>query len=176
MRQKFESKYQLRFNGKEKVGIEILRNPKAFTDYSQTIDDVYENLEDYNPTNKRRVLLVFDDMTTYMESIKKLNSIVTELFVRGRKLNIAFVFISWSYFKVPKTIRLNVTHHFIMSISSKRELQQIASNHSSDIDFKDLMKLYKVYIKDSYPFLVNDMTLSSENPLQFWKKIIINEY
>ena len=69
-----------------------------------------------------------------------------------------------------------MTHHFIMSISSKRELQQIASNHSSDIDFKDLMKLYKVYIKDSYPFLVNDMTLSSENPLQFWKKIIINEY
>ena len=63
-----------------------------------------------------------------------------------------------------------------MSISSKRELQQIASNHSSDIDFKDLMKLYKVYIKDSYPFLVNDMTLSSENPLQFWKKLIINEY
>ena len=94
MRQKFESKYQLRFNGKEKVGIEILRNPKAFTDYSQTIDDVYENLEDYNPTNKRRVLLVFDDMTTYMESIKKLNSIVTELFVRGRKLNIDYVFIS----------------------------------------------------------------------------------
>ena len=69
-----------------------------------------------------------------------------------------------------------MTHHFIMSISSKRELQQIASNHSSDIDFKDLMKLYKVYIKDSYPFLVNDMTLSSENPLQFWKKLIINEY
>ena len=77
---------------------------------------------------------------------------------------------------MPKTIRLNVTHHFIMSISSKRELQQIASNHSSDIDFKDLMKLYKVYIKDSYSFLVNDMTLSSENPLQFWKKLIINEY
>ena len=94
MRQKFESKYQLRFNGKEKVGIEIFRNPKAFTDYSQTTDDVYENLEDYNPTNKRRVLLVFDDMTTYMESNKKLNSVVTELFVRGRKLNIAFVFIS----------------------------------------------------------------------------------
>ena len=69
-----------------------------------------------------------------------------------------------------------MTHHFIMSISSKRELQQIASNQSSDIDFKDLMKLYKVYIKDSYPFLVNDMTLSSENPLQFWKKLIINEY
>ena len=149
MHQIFKSKYQLLFNGKEKVGIEILRNPKAFTDYSQTIDDVYENLEDYNPTNKRRVLLVFDDMTTYMESNKKISSIVTELFVRGRKLNIAFVFISWSYFKVPKTIKLNVTHHFIMNISSKRELQQIASNHLSDIDFKDLMKFYKVYIKDS---------------------------
>ena len=63
-----------------------------------------------------------------------------------------------------------------MNISSKRELQQIASNHLSDIDFKDLMKLYKIYIKDSYPFLVNDMNLSSENSLQFWKKLIANEY
>ena len=58
----FESKYQLLINGKERVGIEILKNPKTFIDYSQTIDDVYENLEDCNPTKKRRVLIVFDDM------------------------------------------------------------------------------------------------------------------
>ena len=58
----FESKYQLLINGKERVGIEILKNPKTFIDYSQTIDDAYENLEDCNPTKKRRVLIVFDDV------------------------------------------------------------------------------------------------------------------
>ena len=69
----FKSKYQLLINGREKVGIENLKNPKAFIDYSQTIDDVYENLEDYNPTKKRRVLIVFDDMIADMESIKSMN-------------------------------------------------------------------------------------------------------
>ena len=64
---------------------------------------------------------------------------------RGRKLNISLVFISQSYFKVPKTIRLNATHFFIMKVPNKRELQQIASSHSSGIDFKDSMKLKKIY-------------------------------
>ena len=76
-----------------------------------------------------------------MGSNKKLSPIVTELFLRGRKLNISLVFISQSYFKVSKTIRLNVTHYFIMKIPNIRELEQIASNHSSDIGFKDFMKL-----------------------------------
>ena len=131
---------QLLINGREKVGIESLKNPKAFTDYSQTIEDVYENLEDYNPTKKRRVLAVFDDMIADIDSNKKLSPVVTELFLRGGKLNISLAFISQSYFKVPKTIKLNATH-FIMKIPNERELQQIASNHSSDIDFKDFMKL-----------------------------------
>ena len=74
---------------------------------------------------------------------KKLNLIVTELFIRGRTLNISLAFISQSYFAVPKNIRLNSRHYFIMKILSKRELQQIAFNHSSDIDFKDFMNLYK---------------------------------
>ena len=114
-----ESKCQLM--EEKKVGIEILKNPKTFSDYSQTIDDVYENLEDYNPTKKRRALIVFDDMIADMKCNKKLSPIVTELFLRERKLNISLVFISQSYFKVPKTLRLN---------ANKRELQQIASNHS----------------------------------------------
>ena len=67
----FESKYQLLINGREKVGIHILKTPKAFIDYSQTIDDVYENLEDYNPTKKRKVLIMFDDLIADMESNKK---------------------------------------------------------------------------------------------------------
>ena len=109
-------------NGRENVGIKKLKNPKVFIDYSQTIDDVYENLEDYNPTKKRVVLMVFDDKIANIESNKKVSPIVTELFLRGRKSNISLVFVSQSYFKVSKTIILNATHYFIMKIPNKREL------------------------------------------------------
>ena len=112
----FESKHQLLINGKEKVGIENLKSPKAFIDYSQTIDDVYEK--------KRRILIVFDDMIADMESNTK-STMVTEFFLGGRKLNISVVFISQSYFKVPNTIRLNAAHYFIMKIPNKKELQVI---------------------------------------------------
>ena len=87
---------------------------------------------------------------------KKLNPIVTELFIRGTKLNISIAFITHSYFKVPKDVRLNSTHFFIMKIPNQRELQQIALNHSSDIDFKDFMKIFQKYTAEPYSFLVND--------------------
>ena len=91
-------------NGREKVGIKKLKNPKTFIDYSQKIADVYENLEDYNLTKKRKVIIVFDDIIADIEANKKLIPIVTKLFLRGRKLNISLVFISQSYLKVPKPI------------------------------------------------------------------------
>ena len=81
------------------------------------------------------------------------------MFIRGRKLNISIVFIMQSYFKVPKDVRLNSTHFFIMKIPNKRELQQIPLNHSSDIDFKDFMKIYKKYPKEPCSFLVNETTI-----------------
>ena len=102
-----KSKYQFLVNGREKVRIENLKSPKALTDYSRTIYDVYENLEDYNPTKKG---IVFDDMIADMESNKKFSPIVTEVLLRGRKLNISLAFILQSYFKVPVAIRLNATH------------------------------------------------------------------
>ena len=102
---------------------------------------------------------------------KKLNSIVTELFVRGKKLNISLVFITESYFKVPKDVRLNSTHFFIMKIPNKRELQQIAINHSSDINTKDFANIYRKCTAEPYSFLVNDTTLASDNPLRFRKNI-----
>ena len=111
-------------------------------------------------------------MIADMESNKKLSPKVTELFLRGKKLNISLVFIWQSYFKVPKTIRLNATHYFIMKIPNKRELQQIASNHSSDIDFKDFMKLYKDYTKEPYSLLVNATALSLDSPLRFKKNLL----
>ena len=129
--------------------------------------DVYKNIEDYNLGRERKILIVFDDMIADMINNKKLNPIVAELFIRGRKLNISIVFITQSYFKVPKDVRLNSTHFFIMKILNKRELQQIALNHSSDIDFKDFMKIYKECTKEPYSFLVNDTTLQSDNPLRF---------
>ena len=104
-----------------------------------------------------------------MESNKK---IVTELFLRGRKLNISLVFISHFYFKVPKTIRLNATHYFVMQIPNKTEPEQTYSNHSSDINFKDFMKLFKEYMKEPYLYLVNDTTLSSGNPLRSRKNLL----
>ena len=93
------------------------------------MQNVYKNIEDYNPIKKRKILIVFDDMIADMISNNKLNPIVTEFFILGRKLNISIVFITQSYFKVSKDVRLNSTHFFIMKIPNKRELQQIALNH-----------------------------------------------
>ena len=107
-----------------------------------------------------------------MLSNKKLNPIVTELFIRSRKLNISLVFITQSYFTVPKEIRLNSTHYYIMKIPNKRELKQIASHDSSYIDFHDFMNLYKKCIEKPYSFLVIDNTLASDNPLHFRKNFI----
>ena len=111
-------------------------------------------------------------MIADMINNQKLNPVVTELFVRGRKLNISIVFITQSYFKVRKDVRLNSTHFFIMKILNKRELQQIALNHSCDIDFKDFMKLYKKCTAKRYSFLVNDATLPSDDPLKFRKNLL----
>ena len=117
------------------------------------------------------MLIVFDDMIADMINNKKLNSIVTELFIRGRKLNISLVFITQSYFKVPKDVRLNTTHFFIMEILNKRELQQIAISYSSDIDFKDFINIYKKCTDKPYSFLVNDTILSSDDPLRSRKNL-----
>ena len=136
------------------------------------MQDVYKNIDDYNLRKKRNVLIVFDDMIADMINNNKVNPIVTELFIRGRKLNITIVFITQSYFKVPKDVRLNSTHFFIMKIPNQRELQQIALNHSSDIDFKDFMKIYKKCTKEPYSFLVNDTTLSSDDLLRFKKNLL----
>ena len=117
-------------------------------------------------------MIVFEDMIADMINNNNLNPIVTELSIRGKKLNISIVFIPQSYFKVPKDVRLNSTHFFIMKIPNKRELQQIALNHSSDIDFKDFIKIYTKYTKEPYSFSVNDTTLPSDDPSRFRKNLL----
>ena len=167
----YEAKYQSLINKREGVGIDYFNDPKAFIEYSNDVDDVYKNIDEYNPDKENNVLIVFDDMIANMIHNKKLNSIITELFIRGRKLNISLVFITQSYFKVPKDVRLNTTHFFIMKIPNKRELQQIAINHSSDINTKDFANIYRKCTAEPYSFLVNDTTLASNNPLRFRKNL-----
>ena len=113
-------------------------------------------------------------MIADMLTNKKLNPIVSELFIRGRKLNIFLVFVTQSYFAVPRNIRLNSTHYFVMKIPNKRELQQIAFNHSSDIDVQDFMNLYKKCTAKPYSLLVIDTTIASDNSSRFRKNIKTN--
>ena len=118
----YEDKYQFLIKKRENIGLKHFNDPKAFIEYSNDMYDIYKNIDHYNPDKENKILIVFDDMIADMINNKKLNSIVTELFIRGRKLNISLVFITQSYFKVPKDVRLNTTHFFIMKIPNKREL------------------------------------------------------
>ena len=103
--------------------------------------DVYENTDEYNH-KENKILIVFDDMIADMIHNRNLNSIVTSLFIRSKKLNISLVFITQTYFNVPKDVRLNTSDFFITKIPNERELQQIAINRSSDISTKDFENTY----------------------------------
>ena len=168
----YERKYKYLIKKREKLGLDHFKDHRAFIEYSNDIQDVYKNIEDYIPGKKCKILKVFDDMTADMINNKKLNPVVTELFIRGRKLNISIVVNTQSYFKVAKDVRLISTHFFIMKILNERELQQIALNHSSDIDFKDFIKIYKTCTAETYSFLVNDTTLPSDDSLKFRKNLL----
>ena len=104
--------------------------------------DVYENTDEYNLDKENKILIVFDDMIADMIHNRNLNSIVTSLFIRSKKLNISLVFITQTYFNVPKDVRLNTSDFFITKIPNERELQQIAINRSSDISTKDFENTY----------------------------------
>ena len=119
----YEAKYQDLINKREKVGLDHFNDPKAFMEYTNDMQDVYKNIEDYNSDKKRKALIVFDDMIPDMIYNRKLNPILIKLFNRDRKLNNSIVFITKSYFKVPKDARLSSRHLFIVKIPNKRELQ-----------------------------------------------------
>ena len=125
-----------------KKGIKHENDSNAFIECSNTMDDIYENIDNYNPSRKRKILIIFDDMITDIMTNEKFQSIIKELFIRCRKLKISLVFIPQSYFSVPKDVTLNSAHYFLMKINNKRESQNIAINHSADIDYKDFIKIY----------------------------------
>ena len=129
--------------------IENLNNSNPI-EYSDTMDDAFENIDEYNTKRKRRILIVFDDMIADIMPNKKFQSLINELFIRCRKLNISIVFNTQFYFKTPKDARLNSAHNVLMKIQSRRELQNIAHDNSGDIDFKDFLKIYKDCTKESY--------------------------
>ena len=152
-----ELKYEFLTKKLKGVGIRYCNVPNAFVDYSNRIGDVYENINDYNPNGKRKILIVLDDMIAH---------IINELFIRCKKLNISLVFITQSYFSVPKNVRLNSTH-LIMKINNRKELQNIAINHSADIDYKHFVRIYRQCTRKPYTFLTIDKTLPVSDPLRF---------
>ena len=148
-----EPKYEYLIKKREDAGIKHLNNPNAFIECSNTMDDVYENIDDYNPSRKRKILIVFDDMIADIMANRQFQAITTKLFIRCRKLNISLVFITKSYFSVPKDVRLNSSHNLIMKINNRRNLRNIAIDDSADIDYKDFMKIYIECTKESFDFL-----------------------
>ena len=129
----------------EYVGIKYCNDPNTFIEGSNIMDDVYQNIDDYNPSRKRKSLIVFDDTIADIISNKKFQAIIKDLFLMCRKLNISLVFITQSYFSVWKAVTLNSTHYLIMKINNKRELQNIAINYSAEIDYKDFVKIQRMH-------------------------------
>ena len=147
-----EPKYQLLIKRRENAGIKNLQNKNAFIEYSDSMDDIYDDINDYNKKRKRKVLIIFDVMISRIISDKKAQQVLNELFIRCRKLNISLCFLTQSYFSVPKDVTLNCTHY-------KRELQNIAINHSADIDYKDFVKTCINSTREPYNFLTIDTKL-----------------
>ena len=147
-----EEKHEYLIRNRENIGIKHLNDSKAFIECSNTMNDVYENIDNYNPKRKRKILIVSDDMIADIMTNKKCQSIIKQLFIRCRKQNISLVFITQSFFCVPKDVRLNSIHYLIMKINNKRELRNIAQDNH-------------------FFFLAVDTTLPSSNPLRFRKNL-----
>ena len=147
-----EPKYEFFIKRREDAGTKHLNDPNAFIECSNTMNDIYGNIDDYNPNRKRKMLIVFDDMIADMTN-KKFQPIIKELFVRSKKTNFTRV-ITQSYLSVPKDVRLKSTHYLIMKINNKKELKSIVFNHSADNDNKDFMKIYRERTKEPYYFFI----------------------
>ena len=165
-----EPNYEFLIKKGKDVRTKHFGDPNTFIECSNAMDDVHQNIDDYNPSWKRKNLIVFDDLIPDLMSNKKFQAIIKELFIRCRKLNISLVFNTQYYFSVPKDVRLNSTPYLIMTISNKRELQNIAINHFADIDYNDFVRIYRECTRKPYSFLTIDTMLPKIDPLRFRKK------
>ena len=160
-----EPKYEYLINKREQVGIKMLQNVKAFIEYSDDMNDIFENIDDYNKKPNKKVLLVFNDMIADIEHNKNFKKVIKELFYRARKLNVSIVFITKSYFRALKDARLNSTHYVLMKIGNKKELKSIAEEKSGHLHHKDFLKMYNYCTKEPYSFMLIDARPTATNPL-----------
>ena len=136
--------------------IKNLNHPHAFIEYSSDMNDVLEDINNYNKKRDKKVLIIFDGMIVDIMRSDKFKAIVEELFIRCRKLNISIVFITQSYFRAPKDARLNSTHYILMKMGNKNELKSIAEENSGHLDFKEFLKIYNHCTRDPYSFMIVD--------------------
>ena len=128
-----EKKYQFLINKREQAGKNNLNDPKAFIEYSNDMDEVLDDINNYNKNGDKKVLIVLDDKIADIEYNKNFKRIIKELFYRARKINVSVVFITLSYFRALKDARLNSTHYILMKISNKKELKRIADKKNQVI-------------------------------------------
>ena len=151
-----EPKYEYLINKREQAGIKNLNDPHAFIEYSDDMNDVLDDINNYNKNRDKKVLIVFDDMITDIEYNKNFKRIIKELFYRARKINVSIVFITQSYFRALKDARLNSTHYILMKIGNKKELKRIAEEKSGHLDYKDFLKIYNCCTRKPYSFMTID--------------------
>ena len=120
------------------------------------MNDVLEDINNYNKNKDKKVLIIFDGMIADIMRSEKFKAIVKEIFIRCRKLNISIVFITQFYFRTLKDARLNSTHYILMKISNKKELKSIAEENSGHLDFKDFLKIYNYCTNEPYSFMMVD--------------------
>ena len=151
-----ELKYEYLINKREQAGIKNLNDPHAFIEYSDDMNDVLDDINNYNENRDKKVLIVFDDMIADIEYNKNFKRIIKELFYRARKINVSIVFIMQSYFRALKDARLNSTNYILMKIGNKKELKRIAEEKSGHLDYKDFLKIYNYCTREPYSFILRD--------------------
>ena len=132
------------------------------------MNDIYESIEEYNPNEKRKMLIIFYDLIANILKNKKPNPTVTESFIRGRKLSNSLVYITQTYFAVPKNIRENSGHYFIIKIQANKNFNKLRLIIHQLLTFKTL----RIYVKNHIFFLVTDAVLASDNLLRFRKNLL----
>ena len=151
-----EPKYEYLINKREQAGIKNLNDPHAFIEYSDDMNDVLDDINNYNKNRDKKVLIIFDDMIADIEYNKNFKRIIKELFYRACKINVSIVFITQSYFRALKDARLNSMHYILMKIGNKKELKRIAEEKSGHLDYKDFLKMYNYCTEEPYSFMLID--------------------
>ena len=159
-------KYEYLINKREQAGIKNLNDPQALIEYSDDMNDVLDDINNYNKNRDKKVLIVFDDMIADVEYNKNFKQILKELFYRARKINVSIVFITQSYFKALRDARLNSTHNILMKIRNKKELKRIAEEKSGHLDYEDFLKMYNYCTKEPYSFMTIDARHTASIPFK----------